>query len=87
MSVNKLKEQISNLKKRISQLDQFGYEEESATRTVEIRSLEIKLEELEKIEFEKSQEELKKLLKEKEETPKRTRRPRREKVVEEETPE
>lgn len=85
--MDKLKAQISHLKMRISQLDQFGYEDESKAMTEDLRTLETELEVLERDEFERSQLELEKLLKEKGEKPKRTRRRRTKKVVEEDTPE
>ena len=83
----KLKSQISHLKTRIAQLDQWGHEEESAAMTEHVKTLEAEVEAFERIEFEQSQLELEKLLKEKEEKPKRTRRRRTKKVVEEDTPE
>ena len=87
MSLIELKTQIYNMKQRIAQLDQFGYEEESAAMTGSLKVLESNLEDLERQEFEMAQLELAELLKEKEETPKRTRRPRKPKVVEEDVPE
>ena len=82
----KLKNQIRHLKMRIAQLDQFGYEEESAAMTEHIKTLEAEVEVLERLEFERAQLELEDLLK-KEEKPKKTRRRRKKKVVEEDTPE
>ena len=82
--IEKLTEQIKTLKQRISQLNQFGYEEESAARTKSLKALERNLE---RLAFEQSQLELEKLLKEKEEKAKRTRRRRKKKVVEEDVPE
>ena len=84
MSVSELKTQIQLLKQRISQLRQFGYEEEVLQKEEVLLSLE---KTLERREFDLSQIELEQLLKEKEETPKRTRRRRTKKVVEEDTPE
>jgi hypothetical protein len=82
MSISERKAQISHLKMRVSQLDQFGYEEESAAMTESIKVLEAE------IEFEQSQLELARLLKEKEEKTKRTyRRRRKKKVVEEDVDE
>ena len=76
MSISELKAQINNLKMRISQLDQFGYEEESTVMTKDLRGLE----------FDLSQLELEEILKEKEKA-KKPRRRRVKKVVEEDTPE
>lgn len=83
MSIRELKAQISHLKMRTSQLDQFGYEEESVAMTESIKGLEAKIEALELLAFEQAQLELAELLKEKEEKPRRTRRRRTKKVVEE----
>ena len=87
MNLNELKTQIHNMKQRIAQLDQFGYTEESIAMTESLKVLEGNLEDLERQEFERSQLELEKLLKEKEEKPKRTRRRRRKKTVEEDVDE
>jgi len=73
------------LKQRIAQLDQFGYEDESAAMTEHVKALEAEAEVLDRLEFERAQLELAALLK-KEETPKKTRRRRKKKVVEEDTP-
>ena len=84
MSISELKTQIQLLKQRISQLRQFGYEEEVLQKEDVLLSLE---KTLERREFDLSQIELEQLLKEKEEKPKRTRRRRTRKAVEEDTPE
>ena len=87
MNLIDLKTQIHNMKQRIAQLDQYGYEEESALMTESLKVLEGNLEDLERQAFEMAQLELEELLKEKEEKPKRTRRRRTKKPVEEDTPE
>jgi len=83
MSVSELKTQIQLLKQRLSQLRQFGYEDEVLQKEEVLLSLE---KTLERREFDLSQIELEQLLKEKEK-PKRTRRRRTKKVVEEDAPE
>ena len=87
MSIGELKAQISHQKMRIAQLDQFGYEEESAARTKDLKILEAKVK---KLEFDWSQLEITKLLEERKkaaEKAKRTRRRRRKKAVKEDVPE
>ena len=83
MSVSELKTQRQLLKQRISQLRQFGYEDEVLQKEEVLLSLE---KTLERREFDLSQIELEQLLKEKEK-PKRKRRRRTKKVVDEDTPE
>jgi len=83
MSISELGAQISHLKMRASQLDQFGYEEESVAMTESIKDLEAKIEALKRFAFEQTQLELAKLLKEK--RAKRSHR-RRKKVVKEDDP-
>jgi len=82
MSVSELKTQIQLLKQRLSQLRQFGYEDEVLQKEEVLLSLE---KTLERREFDLSQIELEQLLKEKEK-PKTSRRRRTKKVVEEDTP-
>ena len=83
MSVSELKTQIQLLKQRLSQLRQFGYEDEVLQKEEVLLSLE---KTLERREFDLSQIELEQLLKEKEK-PKKPRRRRNKKAVEEDTPE
>lgn len=87
MSIEKLMKQINALKLRISQLDQFGYEDESTAMTKDLKVLEVELEAYERLAFEQAQLELAELLKEKEEKTKRTYRRRKKKVVEEDVDE